>query len=276
MLVPFTSINMPNVKAQEYGTYDYENDMYSTYPTEINKYECQKGPFEGFFVSSVEFCKQVKFDKDDNKRDNRTGIQGPPGATGPVGPQGPQGPQGPAGGQPGPQGPPGPLGVPGPQGERGLTGATGSVSTVPGPQGERGFNGTDGVNGTQGIQGPRGFNGTDGVNGTQGPPGPNQILPTKLYSNTGTSATTSPVNSSLGFASTFAQCNPGDTAISGEFFMVPLVRNFYPGTGAAPESLSGSYMSSVESFSASTNDAWLVNVYGNNIAVSARVLCFDN
>ena len=23
----------------------------------INKYECQKGPFEGFFVGSVEFCK---------------------------------------------------------------------------------------------------------------------------------------------------------------------------------------------------------------------------
>ena len=31
MLVPFTSINFPNVKAQEYGTYDdYDNDMYST------------------------------------------------------------------------------------------------------------------------------------------------------------------------------------------------------------------------------------------------------
>ena len=36
--------------------------MYSTYPTEINKYECQKGPFEGFFVGSVEFCKFNKFD----------------------------------------------------------------------------------------------------------------------------------------------------------------------------------------------------------------------
>ena len=34
------------------------------------------GPFEGFFVSSVDFCKNVKFDnKDDSKRDNiRTGI----------------------------------------------------------------------------------------------------------------------------------------------------------------------------------------------------------
>ena len=36
---------------------DYDDDMYSTYPTEVNKYECRTGPFEGFFVSSVEFCK---------------------------------------------------------------------------------------------------------------------------------------------------------------------------------------------------------------------------
>ena len=65
------------MKAQEYDTYDvYDNDMYSKYPTEINKYECRKGPFEGFFVGSVEFC---KFNKDDNNNDNRTGTQGPPG-----------------------------------------------------------------------------------------------------------------------------------------------------------------------------------------------------
>ena len=44
----------------EYETYnnsydDYDNNyvpsFYSKYPTEENKYECQKGPFEGFFVS---------------------------------------------------------------------------------------------------------------------------------------------------------------------------------------------------------------------------------
>jgi hypothetical protein len=146
MLVPFTSINFSNVKAQEYGAYDdddYNDDMYSTYPTEVNKYECRTGPLEGFFVSSVEFCKHVKFDdKDDRKDNNVTGIQGPPG------PQGPQGPPGPAGGQQGPQGPPGatgatgPQGPQGPQGERGLTGATGMTgpaSNIPGPQGPQGI-----------------------------------------------------------------------------------------------------------------------------------------
>src|SRR5215213_6609814 len=122
MLVPFTSINFSNAKAQEYGTFDdYDDDMYSTYPTESNKYECQKGPLEGFFVSSVEFCKHVKFD--DNKRENReniTGTQGPPGPQGPACPIDPQGPPGPTGGLPGPQGPPGQAGgLPGPQGPAG-------------------------------------------------------------------------------------------------------------------------------------------------------------
>src|ERR1043165_5140205 len=98
ILVPFTSINFSNVKAQEYDTFDddYDNDMYSTYPTEINKYECQKGPFEGFFVSSVEFCKHIKFD-DKKARDIKVGPQGPPGPSGPQGPPGPSGPQGPPG-----------------------------------------------------------------------------------------------------------------------------------------------------------------------------------
>ena len=29
MLVPFTSINFSSVNAQEYGSYDYDDDMYS-------------------------------------------------------------------------------------------------------------------------------------------------------------------------------------------------------------------------------------------------------
>jgi hypothetical protein len=123
ILVPFTSINFPNVNAQEYGISDYDDDndddnyMYYTYPTEINKYECRTGPVEGFFVSSVEFCKFNKFDNkvdndrnDNSKRDNN---------------------------QTGPLGPAGPLG---PKGDTGATGATGQQ----GIQGERGFNGTQG------------------------------------------------------------------------------------------------------------------------------------
>ena len=89
-----------NVMAQEYDKYG--DSYYSQYPTDDKKYECRTGPFEGFFVGSVEFCKFNKFDKDDDRkdiRDNRTGIQGPPGPQGPKGPQGIQGPIGPNGTQ---------------------------------------------------------------------------------------------------------------------------------------------------------------------------------
>src|SRR5919107_865895 len=84
--------------AQGYDTYG--DSSYSKYPTDDKKYECQTGPFEGFFVSSVEFCKHIKFD--DNRKDNRdgkVGPQGPPGATGAAGAIGPQGPAGPQGNQ---------------------------------------------------------------------------------------------------------------------------------------------------------------------------------
>ncbi len=98
--------------AQGYGYDNYGETNYSTYPTDGKKYECRTGPFEGFFVSSVEFCKHGKFDdKRDNKdRDNRTGTQGPPGPQGPQGIQGPQGPPGINGtnGINGTQGPAGP------------------------------------------------------------------------------------------------------------------------------------------------------------------------
>jgi hypothetical protein len=114
VLVPFLNQQQQNifsnVMAQEYDKYG--DSSYSQIPTDDKKYECRTGPFEGFFVSSVEFCKHVKFD--DNKRDhrdtNQTGTQGPPGPTGPQGPTGATGPQGP----------------------QGLAGAD---STVPGPQG---------------------------------------------------------------------------------------------------------------------------------------------
>ena len=81
--------------AMAQGYDNYGDSYYSQYPTDDKKYECRTGPFEGFFVCSVEFCKHVKFDKDDRKDNNRTGTQGPPGPAGPAGPQGIQGIQGP-------------------------------------------------------------------------------------------------------------------------------------------------------------------------------------
>jgi hypothetical protein len=221
-VMPFLNPNnnrfLPNVKAQEYGTYDDDYDnSYSTYQTDDKKYECRTGPFEGFFVSSVEFCKHIKFvEKDDTRKNNRdsnqTVIQGPPGPAGPLGPPGP------AGGQPGPQGPPGPPGVPGPQGEQGLTGATGMTgpaSTVPGPQGEQGLKGFNGTQGPQGEQGLRGFNGTQGP---QGQPGITQLNDTNTYS-----VTKSVVNIQNTFSTGQAICDQGDFVVNGGFIINDLI-----------------------------------------------------
>ena len=89
-LAAFTS---NSASAQNYGYQDENSynsysdssssygDAYSKYPTDDKTYECQTGQFEGFFTSSVEFCKHFKFDKDgdrkghdrdDRDRDNRT------------------------------------------------------------------------------------------------------------------------------------------------------------------------------------------------------------
>ena len=47
------------------------DSYYSTYQTDDKKYESRTGPFEGFFVISVEFCIHVKFeDRKDHARDN--------------------------------------------------------------------------------------------------------------------------------------------------------------------------------------------------------------
>jgi hypothetical protein len=104
-IMPFLNQNnsFSNVMAQEYDRYG--ESSYSQYPTDDKKYECRTGPLEGFFTSSVEFCKHVKFDdnKRDHNRDNQIGTQGPPG---PQGIQGIQGPIGPNGTQ-GERGPPG-------------------------------------------------------------------------------------------------------------------------------------------------------------------------
>ena len=138
-LAAFTS---NSASAQNYGyqddyysqSYGGDDSYYSTYPTDDKPYECRTGPFEGFFVSSVEFCDAKKFDdrKDHKDRDNRTGTQGPPGPAGPQGPQGPAGPQGPPGTN-GTQGPPGTNGTQGPQGPPGSTINTTSIYTNLGP-----------------------------------------------------------------------------------------------------------------------------------------------
>jgi hypothetical protein len=110
-IVPLFSNNNTVAMAQGYDNY-YGDNSYSQYPTYDNKYECRTGPFEGFFVSSVEFCKHVKFE--DNKKDR----------DGKVGPQGPQGPAG-ANGTDGDTGATGPQGLIGPPGEDGTNGTQG-------------------------------------------------------------------------------------------------------------------------------------------------------
>ncbi len=93
MLAVMPSLNQNNgfsntAMAQQYYDDNYGDSSYSQYPTDDKKYECRTGPFEGFFVSSVEFCQHFKFDKEDNRkdiRDNRTGTKGPTGDKGPSG-----------------------------------------------------------------------------------------------------------------------------------------------------------------------------------------------
>jgi hypothetical protein len=170
--------------AQEYDK--YRDSSYSKYPTDDKKYECRTGPFEGFFVGSVEFCKHVKFDdRKDHTRDNKTGTQGPPGATGPAGPPGATGPAGPPGAT-GPAGPP--------------------VATGPaGPQG------------IQGIQGPPGLNGTNGVNGPQGPSGSLEVNSTNLYQVFGN------ITFGNGPVRTVAFCDPGDVVFEGGWDLLNLI-----------------------------------------------------
>jgi Collagen triple helix repeat (20 copies) len=194
----FNNNNNTVAMAQEYDK--YRDSSYSQYPTDDNKYQCRTGPFEGFFVSSVEFCKHIKFDdrKDNNRDNNRTGTQGPPG------PQGPPGANGTAGGPPGPQGPvgpPGPQGPPGVNGTNGATGATGpagAASTVPGPLGLPGINGTN------------------GINGTQGPPGITFINSTNTYTRSANSTNTQPFPDVF-ITSARPSCDPEDFAINGGF-----------------------------------------------------------
>jgi hypothetical protein len=136
MLVPFANTNhFSNVMGLGYNDNSYgDSGSYSQYPTDDKKYQCRTGPFEGFFVGSVEFCKFKFEDKD--RKDNKTG---------------PQGPQGPPGlpGLNGTQGPAGPQGIQGPPGSTGATGATGA--TGPGVVGQINDTNTYHVNGTETV-----------------------------------------------------------------------------------------------------------------------------
>jgi hypothetical protein len=182
-------INSNSASAQNYGYQDeYGDTNYSTYPTDDKPYECRTGPFEGFFVSSVEFCKHVKFDKDDNRkdhkdRDNITGTQGP---------------EGPAG----PKGDTGATGATGPQGLKGDTGATGAT-------GSQGLKGDTGATGATGSQGLKGDTGATGATGSQGPAGPVNLFRCATNSNLPNANVTDP---RLCFAATPAvQCPSGST-----------------------------------------------------------------
>ena len=79
--------------AQEYEKYG--DSYYSQYPTDDKKYECRTGPFEGFFVSSVEFCKMLSLTKMIEKiieQEHKVQL-GPPRPPGVQGLQGQTGPQ---------------------------------------------------------------------------------------------------------------------------------------------------------------------------------------
>ena len=86
-ILPF--LNNSNNAAMAQGYNSYGDSYYSQYPTDDKKYECRTGPFEGFFVSSVEFCKHIKFDDKDHRKDIRDGRTGTQGLTGPQGNSGP-------------------------------------------------------------------------------------------------------------------------------------------------------------------------------------------
>ena len=60
VMMPFLNKNnsFPNTAMAQ--VYDKSGDSYySKYQTDDKKYEWRTGPFEGFFVSSVEFCKNM-------------------------------------------------------------------------------------------------------------------------------------------------------------------------------------------------------------------------
>ncbi len=198
--MPFLNQNNSffNVMAQEYDKYG-DSSSYSQYPTDDKKYECRTGPFEGFFVSSVEFCKKIPV-IDNHGKNNGNGGNGTEGTQGPPGPQGPLGPAG-------AQGLPGVSGPPGAQGPLGPAGAQGEA----GPAGAQGLPGVSGPPGAQGLSGPAGANSiVPGPQGAQGPSGLSEINNTNLYLVIGNV-------DNVNTYSSIAPCEPGDFVVGGGF-----------------------------------------------------------
>jgi hypothetical protein len=50
---------------------DSYGDRHNDHKDKIKKYECRTGPFEGFFVSSVEFCDAKHIKKFDDRKNHR-------------------------------------------------------------------------------------------------------------------------------------------------------------------------------------------------------------
>jgi hypothetical protein len=140
---------------------NYYNDKYSEFKTKDHKYECRTGPFEGFFVSSVEFC-NIKIPGSQEGSSSSTDPQGIQGLKGDKGDPGQQGIQG----LKGDKGDPGQQGIQGLKGDKGDPGQQG-IQGLKGDKGDPGQQGIQGLKGDKGDPGPRGADGKDGsINGS--------------------------------------------------------------------------------------------------------------
>jgi hypothetical protein len=108
--------------------------------------------------------------------------------------------------------------------------------------------------------GPAGPQGPPGQNGTQGPAGPNQILATNIYTVSGNLATTGPDV----LATSVAECEDGDTVLSGSYSVVNEGVVAYIITDR-PRGLEDGWQT--QAFESDTNF---------NISIVTFALCFDN
>ncbi|WP_261340705.1 collagen-like protein [Candidatus Nitrosocosmicus hydrocola] len=123
----------------------------------------------------------------------------------------------------------------------------------PGPQG------ATGATGAQGPQGPAGPTGATGATGSQGPAGPQSVLG-KMYLILGNQASGNPAISQ-------AFCNPGDTAISGDYSLSEDVGDDLR------------LLRVLEDRAISSYTGWQAQAFGdppNTYDLRVRVNCFNN